>query len=241
MTGWQRKAYLDGDWDIAAGQFFTTFREDIHVIKPYSELPANWQTWASFDYGFTHFTACHAFAKDSDGNVIVWGEYGAQKKLPQFHAEGIKAMLAREGRSVQSLRKFVAGHDIFADTGRKGADNKTQTIAEDYASLGIPLVRANIDRINGAAEILALLGDSDSVPPQPPKLFIYETCVRLIEVLPSLVHDPHRPEDVLKVDCSEDGDGGDDFYDSFRYGVMADYADNHANALDALRKLIGNK
>lgn len=33
-------------------------------------------------------------------------------------------------------------------------------------------------------------------------------------------HDPHRPEDVLKVDVDEDGNGGDDPYDTVRYGLM---------------------
>jgi hypothetical protein len=32
----------------------------------------------------------------------------------------------------------------------------------------------------------------------------------LVETLPSSQHDPHRPEDVLKVDADEDGVGGDD-------------------------------
>jgi len=31
----------------------------------------------------------------------------------------------------------------------------------------------------------------------------------LIECLPSLQHDPNRPEDVLKVDVDEDGVGGE--------------------------------
>ncbi len=37
-------------------------------------------------------------------------------------------------------------------------------------------------------------------------------------------HDPHRPEDVLKVDIDENDSemiSGDDFYDSGRYGIMA--------------------
>jgi len=33
-------------------------------------------------------------------------------------------------------------------------------------------------------------------------------------------HDPRRPEDVLKVDCDEEGNGGDDPYDTARYGLM---------------------
>ena len=34
-----------------------------------------------------------------------------------------------------------------------------------------------------------------------------------------MLHDPHRPEDVLKVDCGDDGVGGDDAADCLRYLV----------------------
>jgi len=33
LSGWERRAWLDGDWDIAAGQYFTTFRRNIHVVS----------------------------------------------------------------------------------------------------------------------------------------------------------------------------------------------------------------
>ena len=49
-----------------------------------------------------------------------------------------------------------------------------------------------------------------------PTLFIHSRCARLIECLPVLQHDPHRPEDVLKVDTDEDGNGGDDAADALR-------------------------
>jgi hypothetical protein len=42
---------------------------------------------------------------------------------------------------------------------------------------------------------------------------------RLAECLPSLQHDPSRPEDVLKVDADEDGVGRDDAADALRYLV----------------------
>jgi hypothetical protein len=53
----------------------------------------------------------------------------------------------------------------------------------------------------------------------PPKLFIHRRCGRLVERLPALRHDPHRPEDVMKVDADEDGVGGDDATDALRYLV----------------------
>ena len=37
--------------------------------------------------------------------------------------------------------------------------------------------------------------------------------------MPGLLHDPNRPEDVLKVDADEDGVGGDDAADALRYLV----------------------
>jgi hypothetical protein len=119
LTGWKLRSWRYGDWDIAAGQFFTTFRRDIHVIPRLAPLPAHWRVWLGFD---------------------------------------------------------------------------------------------------GAGEILRRLGDVDEGIRA--SLFICEPCVRLIECLPSLEHDPHRPEDVLKVDTDEEGNGGDDPYDALRYGVM---------------------
>ena len=59
------------------------------------------------------------------------------------------------------------------------------------------------------------LGDPDAGI--APRLFIHRRCARLLECLPSLQHDPHRPEDVLKVDADEEGVGGDDAADALRY------------------------
>ena len=81
----------------------------------------------------------------------------------------------------------------------------------------ISLGCANTDRVNGWAEILQRFGDVEGGV--KPTLFIHKRCGRLLETLPSLQHDPNRPEDVLKVDCDEDGIGGDDAADVLRYLV----------------------
>ena len=72
-------------------------------------------------------------------------------------------------------------------------------------------------RVNGWAEVLQLFGDPEANI--LPRLFIHRRCGRLVETLPSLQHDPNRPEDVLKVDADEDGVGGDDAADALRYLV----------------------
>jgi len=210
-TGWRLRAYRYGDWDISAGQFFTTWQHSAHVCEPFS-LPRNWRVWLAMDYGFTHYTVWYLFAQSNDGEVFIVDEHAERGWLPQRHARAVKAMLHRRHIPLHRLHTIVAGADVFAKRG-----NST-TVAEQYKAEGLPLEAAQMDRINGAANILNYLGD----PRQgvPPRVQIMDRCARLIACLPTLEHDPHRPEDVLKVDVDEDGNGGDDPYDAFRYGLM---------------------
>ena len=183
------------------------------------------------DYGFAHYTVVLLGCTDGDGNVFVVDEHAERLWLPQRHAAAIRAMLARHRiqrsefgsqRSerpleISDLRRFVAGTDVFS------RQSDGTTIAQQYAREGIKLRPANTDRVNGWAEILQLFGDPGSGLPAEariaPRLFIHRRCGRLIETLPSLQHDPNRPEDVLKVDADEDGVGGDDAADCLRYLV----------------------
>jgi hypothetical protein len=219
LSGWQKRAWFEGDWDIAAGQYFSTWRREVHVVEDFDDTRAvEW--WAALDYGFNHYTVCLLGARDGDGNVFVVDEHAQRLWLPQRHAAAIKAMVARhtvgagaEQRplALSDLRRFLAGADVFS----RQADGTT--IAGQYARQGITLRCANTDRVNGWAEILNRLGDVEAGV--PPTLFIHRRCARLVETLPAMQHDPNRPEDVLKVDSDEDGIGGDDAADTLRYLV----------------------
>lgn len=215
LTGWLGRAWRDGDWDIAAGQFFTTWRRDPHVITPHTRLAAR-KWWCAMDYGFVHPTVVYLFAEDGDGNVYTVDEHCERRWQVQRHAEAIKAMLKRNGLgSPTALDAFVASPDAFAQK------TDEYTVADRYAEFGINLTPAKTDRISGAAECLARLGDVDNEPkPIVPTVFIYDRCAKLIECIPAMEHDPHRPEDVLKVDIDDDGNGGDDPYEAWRYGLM---------------------
>lgn len=217
LTGWQREAWLNGSWDIAAGQYFVTWRHEAHVVPAFDDanpLPRHWRVWLGFDYGFTHYTAAYLLAQDGDGNVFAVDEHSERGWLPQRHAAAIFAMLARHGVEPHRVETIQAGWDCF------NKDRNGKSIADDYADLGLTLDRADADRVNGAAELLKRLGDPGATPPIRPRLFVSRACTRLIECIPALQHDPHRGEDVLKVDCDDDGLGGDDPYDAVRYGIM---------------------
>jgi hypothetical protein len=215
LTGWQRRAWLDGDWDIAAGQFFTTLRREVHIVSDFDETRAR-EWFCALDYGFTHYTVVLLGCTDGDGNLFVVDEHAERLWLPQRHAPAIAAMLGRHSISnrrleIADLKRFVAGADVFS------RQSDGSTVASQYGKLGITLRPANMERVSGWAEILHRFGDpANGVRP---RLFIHERCARLVECLPALQHDPNRPEDVLKVDCDEDGAGGDDAADCLRYLV----------------------
>jgi hypothetical protein len=227
LSGWQKRAWLDGDWDIAAGQYFTTFRRDVHVLEDFDDTRAR-EWFVALDYGFAHYTVALLGCTDGDGNIFVVDEHAERLWLPQRHAAAIKAMVGRHVVPVDSgslrvdsrktrpleisdLKRIVAGADVFS------RQSDGTTIAAQYAKLGINLRCANTDRLNGWAELMTRFGDVDAGI--RPTLFIHQRCGRLIETLPTLQHDPNRPEDVLKVDADDEGVGGDDAADALRYLV----------------------
>jgi hypothetical protein len=214
QPGWRKNAWRHGDWNVASGAFFDTFSERHHVVDEIDEVrrPRGWGL--SFDFGYTHYSVATLGFWDGEGNWWIVDEHCARKWLPERNAEAIHAMLARHGQKTTTLDYMVAGTDIFAK------ESGGTSVAQQYQDLGLYWRPAITDRINGAAEIARLLGDpDDEKSPKPPKLKIHKRCVRLIDNLPNMVHDPNRPEDVLKVDVDDDGNGGDDSYDSFRYLV----------------------
>lgn len=238
LTGWQKRAWFEGDWDIAAGQFFTTFRRDVHVVAEFDELRAK-EWFGALDYGYSHYTVALLGCRDGDGNIFVLDEHAERLWLPQRHAAAIQAMVARHQVNrgfgvpgghvrlswrtppvielrpleIKDLSRIWAGADVF------GSQSDGTTVAMQYSRSGIRLSQAYQDRVNGWAEILSRLGDVDAGV--RPTLFIHKRCARLLESIATLQHDPSRPEDVLKVDTDAGGVGGDDAADALRYLVAS--------------------
>lgn len=217
LTGVRKLRLADGLWVGAEGQFFEQWDEAIHVREPadYFTIPSDWPVWGAFDYGFSHNTSFGLYTRH-DGIVEKVAERVGNKLLPSQHAAAMDALLARVGIPKARLRRIVAGHDAFVSKG----DSEGKTIADQYKALGYEFVPAQIDRINGAAQLLTRLGNQAIDPPTKATLKIWRRCTRTITTIPAMVHDPHRPEDVLKVDAAADGSGGDDCYDETRYGLM---------------------
>lgn len=212
LSGTLGRMWRDGDWDVAGGAFFTNWNHE-RVVKPLAEVPKHWRVWLAMDYGYTHWTVIYLLAQDDDGNIWIIDEHAQRQWLILQHAFALAAMLARHGVEKQRIQSFVAGHDCFS------RDHTGRTIADSWGEAGWQLTPATIDRKAGAAQWLKRLGNPEAGIPTT--IVVTPRCVRLIAAMPMLLASARDPEDVLKVDCDEDGEGGDDPYDASRYGIMA--------------------
>src|SRR6185312_8682880 len=70
-----RKPFLEGSWDIFAGQYFDIWAEEkMTVSSQHLELKPWWPRWVSIDWGFVHPAAVYWHAKDGD-TVITYREW----------------------------------------------------------------------------------------------------------------------------------------------------------------------
>jgi hypothetical protein len=210
LSGVLGRMWRDGDWDVAGGAFFTTWDAAQIVRPPIPAPPPHWTYWLAMDYGFRHWCVIYLLAHNDDGTVLFLDEHAGRGMLVPQHAAAVRAMLARNGHCRPAV--FVAGHDCFSK------ESSGFTIADAWNAEGFPLRPAVIDRKAGAAQWLARLGNPAAGI--APSVQITTRCSRLIKTMPMLLSNPADPEDVLKVDCDEDGEGGDDAYDAARYGLM---------------------
>lgn len=212
-----RKAYLYGDWDILAGQFYNELQREIHFIKPF-EIPKHWNRFGAYDFGYNHPAAFGWFANDEDGNTYLYRELVcAGLRVDEFAAK------LNEFPETKELIVH-AGHDCWAK--RQVFINEAQgrnppTVAEEFAAAGIPHFRhATISRIAGAAHLRSYLAPRGM--PKKPRFYIFSVCPITYDCLSRMVHDPHSVEDVLKQDAvGGDVYTGDDPYDMVRYGLMS--------------------
>lgn len=232
------QAMKDGNWDIFAGQYFEKWNPEIHILPKDFEIQPQWDQFGGYDHGFTHPYVCGMYAVDYDGNIIKFAEAGDRGREPDQIADEIKTAY-REGlgfpgvddkKVIEKFNRrlsdvtFHAGHDIWAKHHiqmRYGG----REVVEQFLDLNLTMIQANIDRKQGWSWLRTLLDwrqDPSGQIIKRPKFYVRANCWRTIRCIPQLQIDENDPEDVLKVDATEnDIWAGDDAGDETRYGVMS--------------------
>lgn len=206
------RAWLEGDWSVIAGAYFTEFSINRHVIKP-RELPKDWIRFTSMDWGSAAPFVVQWFAV-SDGTVIdipkgalimyrEWygGKDGVGLKLT---AEQIALGISNREKEGEQIKYRVCDPSMFKQDGG-------ESFAERFKRCGITMRPADNDRISGWDLVRhRLVGNEEGEP----MLLIFDTCKDIIRTLPALQHDEAKPEDI-------DTTGDDHSGDTLRYGCKS--------------------
>lgn len=180
-----RKALLYGDWDIFDGQFFTEFRRELHVVKPFV-VPAHWKRYVAMDYGLD-MLAAYLIAVDEHEKAYVMREVYQSNLIISAAAAKVKELVAGE-----PVQLYYAPPDLWnrrQDTGK--------SVAEIFLDNGIMLVKTSNNRESGWLNLKEWLNPyTDETGTETANLVIFEGCTNLIRCLPALVYDKKNPNDV---------------------------------------------
>jgi phage terminase large subunit len=198
----RRRAWLDGDWDVFEGQVFEEWRRHVHVIKPFS-IPDDWTRWRAVDWGYSAPFCCLWFARERGTDLtIVYREAYERGLTDPEQAEMVRDLTGED----EHIESTLADPSMWT---LRTMERQTVTSADVYAKHGVPLRRADNDRMTGmrrVREALKVRGDDST------NLRIFENCQNLIRTLPALPYDKVRVEDV-------DTNAEDHAYDALRYGL----------------------
>lgn len=181
-----RRAWLEGDWNVFVGQYFTEFRTDIHVIEP-CEISKDWRRYRALDYGLD-MLACYWIAVDAHNRAYVYKELYQSNLLPSNAAKLILEMTAKD----EYIYETFAPPDLWNRQKDSG-----KSIAELYYENGVRFTKVDNSRIQGWVNLKEWLKPySDETGAAIADLRIFRNCDNLIRTIPMLQFDKKDPNDV---------------------------------------------
>ena len=172
-----RRAWLFGEWDVFAGQFFTEFDERIHSAR--LTVPKNAEHYCALDYGLDMLAALF-IAVDEKGRAYVYDEIYESGLIVSEAAEKIRRK--SEGDTI-----FIAPQDLWSRQKDSG-----KSIAELFAAGGVYLTRLCPERIAGWLALKEWLKTDENGRAM---MQIDVKCKNLLRTLPLLMHDARRQGD----------------------------------------------
>lgn len=143
-----RKAFRDGSWDAFAGQVFTEWSHDRHIV-PAFDIPADWPRYSGIDWGFAAPWAVEWGAVDEDQRVWIYRELTAKQVGESDQA--LQILAAEQGEPIVAR---------YADDAMWTSRGEAKSVADVYAENGCFIVPAHKgERISGWQRVHGYLGD----------------------------------------------------------------------------------
>lgn len=203
--------WVRGEWGAVEGCYFAHWDASRMVI-PFAQIEANWwdSHFLSIDYGFGRSSAAaHLHVCLQDGRIVTVGEIVVKHMAAYEFAGEIVRRFDLTGTQ-GDRRNIVVVYQDPANKSQVGTGHSVRDqVNEVLAAYNLAAIDGSNDRIGGWQLMYQMLARG--------QWLISDTCPQLISAIPSRVHDPKKPGDLLKVG----GDPLDDVMDSARYGLYS--------------------
>jgi len=215
-----RRAYLEGDWTVFAGQVFSEFRRELHTCNPVTPR-SDFSHFLWIDWGYSGkesdegaFAAIagalipEKYEGESFNRLVVYKEWYGKGKDPREWAKIIYE------QSQVKYRESIGDSAMF-NRQTDGSKPIAHLIEDEWKELsGRHWLTINPGTKNRIARVATLHNWLSIAPDNLPYMLIGENCRHLIRTLPLLIYDTYKVEDV-------DTAGEDHLYDALTYGLSA--------------------
>src|SRR3990167_8947623 len=181
----RRKAFLYGDWNIFSGQFFSDFTDE-HICEPF-DIPDFWPIWVAMDYGFETKCSIGFYTQDPDSETYYrFAEIYESKRNPHELPAMMRSVLWDKVKNLKGC---------FGDKRIMVKDELSVSTQEKFAVNGFYFSLAVDNRAEGWYRTRELLmKDKEGRP----CFYVFNTCLKFIELIPEIIHCEKNPEDVSK-------------------------------------------
>jgi hypothetical protein len=145
-----KRAFLDGDWDVFAGQYFDRFDCSRHVMRAEQiDWKPWWPRWISIDWGFEHPAAVYWHAQAPAGAVPIATRNSARNTDRDENVAQVFRPEAFSGVTSESLTSKEVSyinptphHDVAAPVGPRPSSGGSRRV-EDPPWLAVPAAAAS--------------------------------------------------------------------------------------------------
>jgi hypothetical protein len=218
----EKQRLLYGIWDAFEGQAFAELNEDVHMFD--FAVPAEWEVFGAFDWGFAKPWSYGLYAVDYDLRLYRFAEiYGGKEEGGEYIDEGLRQNDVDIARQIKELEaqfrvkpKYrTADPAIWSKKPAKGKATPGPSPEETMSKENVYFIKADNDRIHGRRELHNRLRIDDDDPQQRPMLYVHKRCKAFWQWMPEMREDEKNPEDI------DTKNTPDHVYDEVRYGCMS--------------------
>jgi hypothetical protein len=179
-----KRAFLDGDWDVFAGQYFDRFDCSRHVVRAEQiDWKPWWARWISIDWGFEHPAAVYWHAQTPVGVA----QHGGAASVTDALGTADETVASKDSRRIVTYREFVthrtSPRDLAQEIVARGVGRDHGTAGQSDAALSLNsrrdagategnYTREKIDAIYLSPDAFARRTDEASIADQMGDVFV---------------------------------------------------------------------